>query len=319
MKAIVQHGNALVWQDVPGPSLREGEVLLRVRVAGVNRADLSQRAGQYPPPPGASEILGLEVAGEVAELGPGVSGVSVGDEVCTLLSGGGYAEQVAAPAAMLMPVPPGWSLEEAAGLPEVFLTAHLNLFLVAALQAGEAVLIHGGASGVGTAAIQLAREAGCRVFATAGTDDKVSACRELGATAFDYREVDFVKAVREQTEGVDVVLDMVGQGYLTQNLELLSTGGRLVVIATLSGSRAELELRTLMAKRLSLHGSTLRSRPLDEKVQLANSFRARFWGALTAGRVRPVMDGVFDVTNADAAHTRMKQNLNIGKLVLRLP
>lgn len=319
MKAIVQHGNALVWQDIPRPSPGAGEVLLRVRAAGVNRADLSQRAGQYPPPPGASEILGLEVAGEVAELGPGVAGVSVGDEVCTLLSGGGYAEVVAAPAAMLMPVPSGWSVEEAAGLPEVFLTAHLNLFLVAQLQAGEVVLIHGGASGVGTAAIQLARDAGCRVFATAGTEEKVSACRALGATAFNYREGDFLNGVRAQAEGVDVVLDMVGQGYLAQNLELLNTGGRLVVIATLSGSRAELELRTLMAKRLSLHGSTLRSRPLAEKVQLKNSFRARFWGALEAGRIKPVMDSVFDIRDADAAHERMKQNLNIGKLVLRLP
>lgn len=323
MKAIVQHGNALVWQDVPKPSPRVGEVLLWVRAAGVNRADLSQRAGQYPPPPGASEILGLEVAGEVAELGPeadpDVGGFSVGDRVCTLLSGGGYAEIVVAPAAMLMPVPPGWSVEEAAGLPEVFLTAHLNLFLVAQLQAGETVLVHGGASGVGTAAIQLAREAGCRVFATAGTDEKVSACRALGATAFNYREEDFLEAVREQAGGVDVVLDMVGQGYLAQNLELLNTGGRLVVIATLSGSRAELELRLLMNKRLSLYGSTLRSRPLAEKVQLKNSFQARFWGALEAGRIKPVMDGVFDIRDADAAHERMKQNLNIGKLVLRLP
>lgn len=319
MKAIVPHGNALVWQDVPKPSPGAGEVLLRVRAAGVNRADLSQRAGQYPPPPGASEILGLEVAGSVAELGPGVAGVSVGDEVCTLLSGGGYAELVAAPAAMLMPVPPGWSVAEAAGLPEVFLTAHLNLFLVAGLQAGEAVLVHGGASGVGTAAIQLAREAGCQVFATAGTDEKVAACRALGATAFNYREGDFLAAVRAQAEGVDVVLDMVGQGYLAQNLELLNTGGRLVVIATLSGSHAELELRTLMSKRLSLYGSTLRARPLAERVQLKHSFQARFWEALAAGRIKPVMDSVFDIRDADAAHERMRQNLNIGKLVLRLP
>jgi putative PIG3 family NAD(P)H quinone oxidoreductase len=319
MKAIVQHGNALVWQDVPRLSPGAGEVLLRVRAAGVNRADLSQRAGQYPPPPGASEILGLEVAGEVAELGPGVAAVSVGDEVCTLLSGGGYAEVVAAPAALLMPIPPGWSMEEAAGLPEVFLTAHLNLFLVAQLRPGETVLVHGGASGVGTAAIQLAHEAGCRVFATAGTDEKVTACRALGATALNYREGDFLEVVREQAGGVDVVLDMVGQGYLAQNLELLNTGGRLVVIATLSGSRAELELRLLMSKRLSLYGSTLRSRPLDEKVQLKNSFQERFWGALAAGRIKPVIDGVFDIRDADAAHERMKQNLNIGKLVLRLP
>ena len=319
MKAITQSGNTLVWQDVPNLGLREGEVLVRVRAAGVNRADLSQRAGSYPPPLGAPETLGLEVAGEVAELGPGISGVGVGDEVCALLAGGGYAEYAPVPAELLLPIPAGWTVEQAAGLPEVFLTAHLNLFEVAALQPGEAVLIHSGASGVGTAAIQLASEAGCRVFATAGTDEKVRVCTELGATAFNYREMDFVAAVREHTEGVGVVLDMVGQDYLARNLELLNTGGRLVVISTLSGSAAQLELRTLMTKRLSVVGSTLRSRPLAEKVALVGAFRARFWEALEAGRVNPVMDQVFDIREVEAAHERMKNNLNIGKMVLRVP
>ena len=319
MKAITQSGNTLVWQDVPNLGLREGEVLVRVRAAGVNRADLSQRAGSYPPPLGAPETLGLEVAGEVAELGPGISGVGVGDEVCALLAGGGYAEYAPVPAELLLPIPAGWTVEQAAGLPEVFLTAHLNLFEVAALQPGEAVLIHSGASGVGTAAIQLASEAGCRVFATAGTDEKVRVCTELGATAFNYREMDFVAAVREHTEGVGVVLDMVGQDYLARNLELLNTGGRLVIISTLSGSAAELELRTLMGKRLSVIGSTLRSRPLAEKVALVGAFRARFWEALEAGRVNPVMDQVFDIREVEAAHERMKNNLNIGKMVLRVP
>jgi putative PIG3 family NAD(P)H quinone oxidoreductase len=319
MKAIIPSGDTLVWQDVPTPRPGAGEVLLRVRAAGVNRADLSQRAGHYPPPPGASEILGLEVAGEVAELGPGVTDVRVGDEVCALLTGGGYAEYAVAPAALLLPIPKGWTLEVAAGLPEVFLTAHLNLFGVAGLRAGEAVLVHGGASGVGTAAIQLARLAGAAVYATAGTDAKVALCRELGAVAFNYRTVDFAEAVREHTEGVEVVLDMVGRDYLARNLALLNTGGRLVVIATLSGSLAELELRTLMSKRLSLHGSTLRSRPLAEKAALVADFRARFWSALEAGRLRVVLEQTYDVRDADAAHARMRQNLNSGKLVLRVP
>lgn len=217
-----------------------------------------------------------------------------------------------------MPIPQGWTVEQAAGLPEVFLTAHLNLFEVAALHSGEAVLIHGGASGVGTAAVQLALAAGCRVFATAGTDDKVQVCTELGATTFNYRKVDFVKAVREHAEGVDVVLDMVGQDYLTKNLELLNTGGRLVVISTLSRSAAQLELRTLMTKRVNVVGSTLRSRPLKEKVALVRSFRARFWEALEAGRLKPVMDRTFDIRDVEAAHERMKTNLNIGKMVLRI-
>lgn len=319
MKAIIPNGDTLVWQDVPTPVPGAGEVLLRVRTAGVNRADLSQRAGHYPPPPSASEVFGLEVAGEVTELGPGVGGVRVGDEICALLTGGGYAEYVAAPAALLLPIPKGWTLEAAAGLPEAFLTAHLNLFGVAGLQAGEAVLIHGGASGVGTAAIQLAREAGAAVYATAGTAAKVALCRELGAAAFNYRTVDFAEAVRAHTEGVEVVLDMVGRDYLARNLALLRTGGRLVVIATLSGSLAEIELRTLMSKRLSLHGSTLRSRPLAEKAALVRDFRARFWGALEAGRLRVVLEQTYDIRDADAAHARMKQNLNSGKLVLRVP
>lgn len=319
MKALIPDGDTLSWRDVLTPTPGAGEVLLRVRAAGVNRADLSQRAGHYPPPPGASEILGLEVAGQVAELGPEVTGVRVGDEVCALLTGGGYAEYVAAPAALLLPIPKGWTLEAAAGLPEAFLTAHLNLFGVAGLQAGEAVLVHGGASGVGTAAIQLAREAGAAIYATAGTDAKVALCRELGAVAFNYRTADFAEAVQAHTEGVEVVLDMVGQGYLARNLALLRTGGRLVVIATLSGSLAELELRTLMSKRLSLYGSTLRSRPLAEKAALVEDFRARFWGALEAGRLRVVLEQTFDIRAADAAHARMKQNLNSGKLVLRVP
>ena len=320
MKAIVTDNDThtLHWQEVADPIPGEGEVLVRVQAAGVNRADLSQRAGHYPPPPGASEILGLEVSGSVARLGPNVSEVEVGQEVCALLSGGGYAEYVAAPAALLMPVPEGWSMVEAAALPEVFLTAYLNLLLEAELKAGETALIHGGASGVGTAAIQLAREAGAQVFATAGTPEKVHVCETLGATAFNYNETDFAEAIHHQTDGVDIILDMVGQNYFARNVGLLRTGGRMVVIATLSGSQTELDLRQLMSKRLTLKGSTLRSRPLEERISLTKAFTKRFGGALAEGRLKPVLDKVIPIKDAEGAHSRMQQNLNIGKLVLQV-
>ena len=321
MKAIIvdSQTRALSWQDVPDPVPGEGEVLIRVEAAGVNRADLSQRAGHYPPPPGASEILGLEVSGSVAQLGPNVSNVQVGQNVCVLLSGGGYAELVAAPAGLLMPVPESWSMTEAAGLPEVFLTAYLNLFLEAGLEKGETVLVHGGASGVGTAAIQLAREVGAQVFATAGTAEKVRFCETLGATAFNYHEVDFAEALKEHTDGVDVILDMVGQDYFVRNLALLRTSGRLVVISTLSGTHAELDLRQLMGKRLTLKGSTLRSRPLAERTALTEAFRRQFGRALAEKRLQPVIDEVIPVRDAERAHERMQKNLNIGKLILQLP
>ena len=324
MKATVVDGKTheLSWQHVPDPVPGEGEVLIRVQAAGVNRADLSQRAGHYPPPPGASEILGLEVSGSVAQLGPNISDVQIGQHVCVLLSGGGYAEYVAAPAGLLMPVPESWSMTEAAGLPEVFLTAYLNLFLEAGLGAGETVLIHGGASGVGTAAIQLAREAGAQVFATAGTAEKVRFCETLGATAFNYHEVDFAEVLKEHTGqhpgGVDVILDMVGQDYFARNLALLRTSGRLVVIATLSGAHAGLDLRQLMSKRLTLKGSTLRSRPLAERVNLKEKFMQMFGHALAEGQLKPVVDEVIPITEAERAHERMRENLNIGKLILQV-
>jgi putative PIG3 family NAD(P)H quinone oxidoreductase len=319
MNAItVQPDGSLVWGHVPDPQPGVGEVLVQVRAAGVNRADLAQRAGHYPPPPGASEILGLEAAGEIAELGPGVTGWRVGDRVCALLAGGGYAELVSVPAALLMPIPKGWSFQEAAALPEVFFTAFLNLFLEGNLKEGEAVLIHGGASGVGTAAIQLAVAAGCTVFSTAGSPEKVAACEALGATAFNYHEEDFVEALTPHVTGVDVVLDMVGKAYLARNLAILKTGGRLIVIATLSGNRAEVDLRLLMQKRLTLKGSTLRSRPLEEKVALKEAFMARFWEGIETRRLRPVIDSTFDIRDAERAHERMRQNQNIGKLVLHI-
>lgn len=318
---IVTDTEKLVWQDVPDPVPGPGEVRVEVVAAGINRADLSQRAGKYPPPPGASEFLGLELAGRIAELGAGVTGWQLGDRVCALLTGGGYAEQAVVPAGMLMPLPERYGFEQAAGIPEVFLTAFLNLFLEADLKAGERALIHGGASGIGTAAIQLVRAAGCRALVTAGTDEKVALCRELGAElALNYRAQDFVEAVQAYVgeNGVDVILDMVGAEYLARNLALLSRGGRMVFIATLSGRRAELDIGTLMGKHLMLKGSTLRSRPLAEKVRIKEAFMRQFWEAIEAGEIRPVIDRVFRVQDAEAAHQYMRENKTLGKLILRV-
>ncbi len=320
MKAIlVQSDHSLAWQETQTPAPRPGEVLIEVRAAGVNRADLAQRSGNYPPPPGASEILGLEVAGEIAELGSNVANWNVGDRVCVLLTGGGYAERVTAPASLLMPIPNGWSFEEAGGTPEVFFTAFLNLFLEGNLQGGETALIHGGASGVGTAGVQLAKAAGCRVFTTAGTDEKVEVCSKLGADlAINYREEDFAERVKEVAEGVDVVLDMVGADYLARNIALLNLNGRLVFIATLSGKEANIDIRKLMGKRLTLKGSTLRSRPLEEKVHIKERFIAQFWSKLEAGEIKPVIHEVFDIQDAEKAHDVMRANRNIGKLILKI-
>ena len=321
MKAIVvNEDRSLSWTEVPDPSCAPGEVLVETRYTALNRADLMQRAGNYPVPVGASEVLGLELSGVVLETN-GPSAWRPGDRVCALLSGGGYAERACVPERLLMPIPKGWSLAEAAGMPEVFYTAFLNLFIEAGLKGGERVLIHGGASGVGTAAIQLAREAGCEVFATAGTPAKVARCRDLGAsTAVNYREQDFAEVVAEKTngEGVDVILDMVGADYFERNLSSLATGGRLVFISSLSGSKVELDIRKLMAKRASIKGSTLRARPLEEKVALKEAFTQQFWEALERGRIEPVIDRVFKVQDAEKAHDYMRENKNIGKLLLEV-
>ena len=323
MKAIVVQADALAWQDVQTPALGPDDVRIKVRAAGVNRADLAQRSGGYPPPPGASEILGLEVAGEIVELGSNVMDWREGDRVCALLTGGGYAEEVAVPAPLLMPVPEGWSFEEAGGMPEVFFTAFLNLFLEGNLREGETALIHGGASGVGTAGIQLAKAAGCRVFTTAGTDEKVETCLSLGADlAVNYREEDFAARIEEVTGresgGVDVVLDMVGADYLARNLQVLNVNGRLVFIATLSGKEVEIDIRKLMSKRLTLKGSTLRSRPLLEKVRVKEALIAQFGPELEAGKIKPIIHEVFAVQDAERAHDVMRENRNIGKLILRM-
>lgn len=322
MKAIqILDDGSLAWTDARDPVAGPDDVLVDVHATALNRADLSQRGGRYPPPPGASDVLGLEMAGTIRAVGENVTGWRSGDAVCALLTGGGYAERVAVPAAMLMPVPEGWSMAEAAAMPETFYTAFLNLFLEARLAAGERVLVHGGGSGVGTAAIQLACEAGAIVFATAGEVRKVDACRTLGAElAVNYRERDFAEAVREHVggDGVDVILDIVGAEYFDRNLGLLAEGGRIVVIATLGGREVSLDLRTLMTKRAMVKGSTLRSRPLAEKVRIRDAFVERFWDALGAGRIRPVLDRVLPVEDAERAHEAMRGNENIGKIVLEV-
>lgn len=320
MLALMPEGTAgMALRSVPEPALRPGEVLLKVAAAGVNRADLSQLAGHYPPPPGESEIVGLEVAGRVVRVGPGVDEAWLGRAACALLAGGGYAERVAVPAAMLMAVPAGWSLTEAAAFPETALTAYLNLFMEAGLREGECVLVHGGASGVGTAAVKQAKLAGATVVTTAGGPRKVSVCSELGADlALDRHAGPWLPALQEQLGAVDVILDMVGQDYLAQNVEALATGGRLVIISTLSGRKAELDLRALMVKRARVIGSTLRGRPLAEKVRLVAAFQERFGTHLAAGELKPLVDTVFPWSRVNDAHARLRANDSIGKFVLEV-
>ena len=322
MKAIVidtkSEGRALNWQEVPDPVLGEDEVLVEVHATAVNRADLLQRAGLYPPPPGGSPYMGLEMAGVITDTDPGIPGWKTGDRVCALLPGGGYAEKVAVPASILMRIPDGWSITDAAAVPEVFYTAFVNLFIEAGLDEGETVLIHGGASGVGTAAIQLAREAGCRIFVTAGSEAKLERCRALGAEfGVNYKEKDFVRTILDHCDvGVDVVLDIAGGGYLASNIEVLKTGGRLVVISLLTGARAEIDLGKVMRKRIRIIGSVLRSRSLDEKTTIARRFAERFWGDLVDGKIIPIIDTVLPITEAEAAHQMLAENRNIGKVVL---
>ncbi len=325
MKAIIiktdQENRPLVWQEAPEPSYGPAEVLVDVHAAALNRADLMQRAGNYPPPPGAPDILGLEMAGRIAAVGADVTGWQVGDRVCALLAGGGYAERVSVPYQLLMPVPPGWSYEQAAAIPEVFYTAFVNLFMEAALQPGETVLVHGGASGVGTAAIQLARTAGCRVFTTAGTEEKAARCTKLGAElAINYKQEDFAERIEAHTngDGVDVILDMVGAAYLERNLRLLKLRGRLVFISMLSGSKTEINLGALMGRRLRLIGSVLRGRSLAEKIEIKEGFMERFWPLLLDGTIQSIIDSVYPIEQANEAHQYMVENRNIGKIILRV-
>ncbi|MFI6522234.1 NAD(P)H-quinone oxidoreductase [Spirillospora sp. NPDC050679] len=316
MRAIVirEPGDAdvLEWTQVPDPEPRPGEVVVEVAASAVNRADVMQRMGFYPPPEGAPEYPGLEVSGRVASLGDGVTGWSVGDEVCALLAGGGYAERVAVPAGQLLPVPEGVGLVEAAGLPEVVCTVWSNVFMLARLRAGERFLVHGGGSGIGTMAIQLARELGARVSCTVGSEEKARRCLELGADeAVDYREDDFV-----EHGPFDVVLDNMGAKYLARNVDALAAGGRLVVIGLQGGARAELDLGKLLGKRGSVHATSLRSRPLEEKAEIVASVREHVWPLLAAGKVRPVVDRTVPMAEAARAHRLLEDSGHIGKILL---
>jgi len=326
MKAIgVKSGNKtprLVWQEVGDVSIGSGGVLVAVRASAVNRADLLQARGQYPPPPGASDILGLEISGVVSAVSEDVQGWSAGDRVMALLPGGGYAERAAVPSGLLMRLPDDWSFVQGAAVPEAWLTGFLNLFIEGQLAAGESVLIHAGASGVGTAAIQMARAAGAVVFATAGSPEKLEACRRFGAAlAIDYQHQDFAVEIKAYSagRGVDLILDPVGAAYLNRNIEVLAPGGRLVNIGVMGGRRAEIDLGMVLGRSLRLIGSRLRHRPLPEKIGIIQKFEERFWPLLTDGRLTPVIDRVFPITEAGSAHEYVRENRNIGKVILEIP
>lgn len=305
--------------EVPDPVPADGEVVVEVTAAGVNHADLMQRQGLYPPPPGAPEYPGLECSGRIRAVGPGVTGWQPGDEVCALLGGGGYAEQVAVPAGQLLPRPQGVGLAEAAALPEAACTVHSNLVGRAGLTAGDVLLVHGGASGIGTFAIQLGKALGARVACTAGSAAKLQRCRELGADlAISYRDEDFAAAITDFTggQGADVILDIVGGDYLARNVTALATGGRLAVIAVQSGARGELDLSALMRKRASVFGTTLRARPAAEKAAIVAAVTAEVWPLVQAGQVRPVIDRVVPLADAAGAHRRLEEGGHIGKILL---
>lgn len=312
---------ALVWADAPDPVAGDGEVLVEVAASAVNRADVLQRQGFYDPPPGSSPHPGLECSGRITAIGPGVSGWSVGDEVCALLSGGGYAQKVAVPAGQLLPVPAGTDLVTAAALPEVVCTVWSNVFMVAGLRPGETLLVHGGSSGIGTMAIQLAKAVGARVAVTAGGKEKLARCAELGADILiDYREQDFVAEVRAATggAGADVILDIMGAKYLTRNVDALAVNGRLAVIGLQGGVKAELNLATLLSKRAAITATTLRARPLDEKAAIVAAVREHVWPLVEAGRVHPVVHATYPMARAAEAHRVLESSTHVGKLLLTL-
>ena len=303
----------------PTPRPGDGEVLVRVAAAGVNRPDVMQRQGRYPPPPGASDIPGLEIAGEIIALGPNAAGVSVGEKITALLPGGGYAQYAVAAAPLCLPVPSGLSMVEAAAIPETFFTVWTNLFDRGGCKAGDTVLIHGGTSGIGTTAIQLAKAFGSIVIATAGADDKVAECVRLGAdVGVNYRSEDFVARTLAATggRGADVILDMVGGDYVARNYAAAAMDARIVQIAFLRGPKAEVDLRPLMQKRLVHTGSTLRPRPPAEKAAIADALREKVWPLIEAGRLKPVIDSVFPLAEAAKAHARMESSAHVGKIVL---
>lgn len=302
----------------PVPAPAPGEVLIEVAAAGVNRPDIMQRCGLYPPPPGASDIPGLEIAGRVVALGEGVTAPEPGAEVCALVTGGGYAEYCPAAASLCLPVPAGWTATEAAALPETFFTVWTNVFERGGLRPGERFLVHGGSGGIGSAAIQLARAFGAEVFATAGGAEKCAFCERLGARAIDYRSEDFVERVRAASDGqgVDVILDVVGGPYLQRNLDALAPGGRLLLIAVQGGPKTDINLLPIFLKRLTVTGSTLRPRGVAEKAAIAQALRERVWPLLESGRIKPVVQGVLPLAEAAEANRRMDGGGQVGKLVL---
>ena len=307
------------WLEVPDPDPGPGEVVIDVAASGVNRADLMQREGHYPPPPGAPPYLGLECSGRVRSVGAGVTGWRPGDEVCALLAGGGYAEQVVVPAGQLLPVPARVDLKEAAALPETACTVYANVFQLAGLARGETLLVHGGSSGIGTMAIQLGKAFGARVACTAGSPEKLARCRELGAdVAINYRDEDFVAALLDATggAGADVILDIMGASYLARNLAALATGGRLVIIGRQGGSRAEIDLGVLQGKRASVHATTLRARPANEKAAVVAAVHDHVWPLIDAGKVTAVIDRKMPMSQAAQAHRALAASEHIGKILL---
>ncbi|HEX2115350.1 MAG TPA: NAD(P)H-quinone oxidoreductase [Alphaproteobacteria bacterium] len=309
----------LVPGSRPVPKPGKGEVLIKVAAAAINRPDVLQRQGKYPPPPGAPDTLGLDVAGTVVASGDGADWPKIGDQVCALVAGGGYAEYAVAPTPQCMPVPKGFSMAEAASLPETYFTVWTNVFDRGRLQPGEAFLVHGGASGIGTTAIQLAKALGSRVFATAGSAEKCAACERLGAEkAVNYKAEDWVAIIKKETqgEGVDVILDMVGGDYTPRNLELLRTDGRVVQIAFLRGNKTEIDLNPIMRKRLTLTGSTLRPRSVAEKSLIAQALRAKVWPLFESGKLKPVIHATFPLAKAADAHRMMDADQHTGKIVL---
>jgi len=323
MKAITipvpGDADALVEADVEAPSPQPREVVVDVVAAGVNRADVMQRMGHYDPPKGSSRLPGLEVSGRISALGDGVEGWQVGDEVCALLTGGGYAEQVAVPAGQLLPVPKGVDLVQAAALPEVTSTVWSNVFMTANLKPGQVILVHGGSSGIGTMAVQLAREVGAHVAVTAGSAGKLEVCRQLGAEILvNYREEDFVERVRAASDGhgADVILDNIGARYLERNVDLLAANGRLVVIGLQGGRSAEIDLGAMLAKRCALIATTLRARPADEKATIVAAVREHVWPLIESGRVGPVVHSTHPLARAADAHREMEASTHIGKILL---
>jgi len=309
----------LIPVQIPVPTLKEGEVLIKVVAAGINRPDVMQREGKYPPPKGAPDTPGLEVSGTIVSIGDNVIGWTIGDKVCALVPGGGYAEYCAAPALQCLPIPKGISMEEAAAIPETFFTVWDNIFTRGGLQAGETILIHGGSSGIGTTAIQLAVAAGAKVFVTAGSKKKCRVCENIGASiAINYQEKDFVKAIEEETDkkGVDLVLDMIGGDYVARNLRVLATKGRLVQIAVQHGTKAQIPVHLLMIKQIIFTGSTLRPRPIAEKALITEQLRDKAWPLIESGAVKPLIYERFPLEDAAKAHALMDSGAHIGKIVL---